>query len=209
MQVSSYSKVEEISHSVSHGLGFAASVAGLVLLLQASGSDGWRLASALVFGLSLCLLYASSTCYHACQAAAWKRRLRKLDHCAIFILIAGTYTPFTLISLREYGGWWLFGVVWTLALLGVVLKLFTTGKLQKLSVAMYLLMGWLILVKLDTMLAQVSSDGLWWLLAGGLCYSLGVAFYVRKSMFMHHLIWHLFVLAGSACHFLAIYLYVI
>lgn len=208
MQLTRYSKVEEISHSISHGLGFVASVIGLVLMLLAS-HDGWQVASALVFGLSLCLLYASSTCYHACQTDSWKLTLRKLDHCAIFILIAGTYTPFTLISLREHGGWWLFGVVWAIALLGVILKLFTTGKLQKLSVAMYLLMGWLILVKLDPMLAQVSSAGLWWLLAGGLCYSLGVLFYVRKSMYMHHLIWHLFVLAGSLCHFVAVYLYVL
>jgi len=209
MSPTPYSKVEELSHSLSHGLGFVASVLALVLLLQASGTDGWRLGSSLVYGISLCLLYASSTCYHAVSSARWKLWLRKLDHSAIFLLIAGTYTPFTLISLREHGGWWLFATVWAIALAGVVLKLFTAGKWQKLSVALYLVLGWLVVIKLDDMLAQVSPQALGWLLAGGLCYSLGVVFYVRKTMYMHHLIWHLFVLAGSSCHFLAIYLYVL
>lgn len=206
--MTNYSKTEEVGHSVSHGIGFLASIAALCLLVLKS-NDAWSFASSLVYGLSLCLLYLSSTLYHAIGNLDWKPQLRKLDHCAIFALIAGTYTPFTLISLREDGGWWLFALVWGFAVLGIVLKLFTTGKLQKLSVALYLLMGWIVVVRLDTMLERVPSEGLQWLVAGGLFYSLGVAFYVRKSLYFHHVIWHLFVLAGSICHFIAIYFYVL
>ncbi|HAT40822.1 MAG TPA: hemolysin III [Rheinheimera sp.] len=204
-----YSPIEEWGHSLSHGAGFIASIVALVVMLQASGDDPWRIASSLVFGISMCLLYASSTIYHAVPPGPWKLWLRKVDHSAIFLLIAGTYTPFTLISLRDDGGWWLFGIVWAIALAGVILKIFTGAKFQKLSIALYLMMGWLVVTMGETMLRLVPHEGLWWLLAGGLCYSGGVVFYVQKKLFFHHVIWHLFVLAGSICHFLAIYWYVL
>lgn len=203
-----YSRFEEQSHSVSHGVGVAASLLALLLMLQKAGNDGWQLAASLVFGLSLALLYGCSTLYHAWPAGPGKLLLRKLDHSAIFVLIAGTYTPFTLLSLRDQGGWWLFGVVWGIALCGIVLKLLTGARFQKLSLALYLIMGWLVLVMIKPLLASVPAAGLWWLLAGGLFYSGGVIFYVQKKLYLHHLIWHLFVLAGSSCHFVAVYWYV-
>ena len=206
----SYSKVEEVSHAISHGLGVLASGVGLYLMLQLSAdSDFWRQLSSWVFGLSLVLLYGSSTLYHSVQDLKHKLWLRKLDHSAIFVLIAGTYTPFTLVSLRDNWGWWLFALVWSIALCGVLLKLFTGAKYQKISIALYLIMGWLVLVAIDPMLTYVPINGMWWLLAGGLLYSGGVLFYVQKTLFMHHLIWHLFVLCGSVCHFFAVYFYVL
>lgn len=204
-----YSNFEEKTHSISHGLGVVASLTALVLMLQQAGDDGWRIASSLVFGLSLCLLYTCSTLYHAWPDGAGKQLLRKFDHSAIFVLIAGTYTPFTLISLRHDGGWWLFGVVWAIALGGIALKVLTGARYQKLSLALYLIMGWLVLVMINPLLATVPPAGLYWLLAGGLCYSGGIVFYVQKKLFLHHLIWHLFVMAGSCCHFFAIYWYVL
>lgn len=208
--VTSYSATEEVSHAISHGVGVFASLIGLYLMLKLSAeADIWRQISSWVFGLSLILLYGSSTLYHAIHNQQHKLWLRKLDHSAIFVLIAGTYTPFTLISLRENWGWWLFAFVWTVALIGVLLKLLTGAKYQKLSLAMYLLMGWTVIVAINPMLTYVPAAGLWWLLAGGVLYSGGVAFYVQKTLFMHHLIWHLFVLSGSVCHFLAVYWYVL
>ncbi|RVT49080.1 hemolysin III family protein [Rheinheimera sediminis] len=208
--VTSYSATEEVSHAISHGVGVFASLIGLYLMLELSAeADIWRQISSWVFGLSLILLYGSSTLYHAIHNQQHKLWLRKLDHSAIFVLIAGTYTPFTLISLRENWGWWLFAFVWTVALIGVLLKLLTGAKYQKLSLAMYLLMGWTVIVAINPMLTYVPAAGLWWLLAGGVLYSGGVAFYVQKTLFMHHLIWHLFVLSGSVCHFLAVYWYVL
>lgn len=209
-KVTSYSALEELSHAISHGIGVLVSVLALYLMLQqTSDTDVWRQISSWVFGLSLILLYASSTLYHSVNHQNYKLWLRKLDHSAIFILIAGTYTPFTLVSLRENWGWWLFALVWGIALAGVILKLFTGAKYQKLSIALYLIMGWIVIVAIDPMLTHVPAAGLGWLLAGGLFYSGGVLFYVQKTLFMHHLIWHLFVLAGSICHILAVYWYVL
>ncbi len=209
-KVTSYSALEELSHAISHGIGVLVSVLALYLMLQqTSDTDVWRQISSWVFGLSLILLYASSTLYHSVHYQNYKLWLRKLDHSAIFILIAGTYTPFTLVSLRENWGWWLFALVWGIALAGVILKLFTGAKYQKLSIALYLIMGWIVIVAIDPMLTHVPAAGLGWLLAGGLFYSGGVLFYVQKTLFMHHLIWHLFVLAGSICHILAVYWYVL
>lgn len=206
----SYSASEELSHAISHGLGVLASLVGLYLMVELTATtDFWRQVSSWVFGLSLILLYGSSTLYHSVQDLKHKLWLRKLDHSAIFILIAGTYTPFTLVSLRDNWGWWLFALVWSIAFAGVLLKLFTGAKYQKLSIALYLIMGWIVVVAIDPMLTHVPAAGMWWLLAGGLFYSGGVLFYVQKTLFMHHLIWHLFVLAGSVCHFLAVYWHVL
>ncbi|OGO77305.1 MAG: hemolysin III, partial [Chromatiales bacterium RIFOXYA1_FULL_46_5] len=154
--VTSYSATEELSHAISHGLGVLASVVGLYLMLElTANTDLWRQASSWVFGLSLILLYGSSTLYHSIQDLNHKLWLRKLDHSAIFILIAGTYTPFTLVSLRDNWGWWLFALVWSIALAGVLLKLFTGAKYQKLSLALYLIMGWIVVVAIDPMLTHV------------------------------------------------------
>lgn len=209
--VTHYSPFEEILHAVTHGIGAVLSVAALVIMLSiaVAVNDPWYLASSLIYGISLILLYTSSTLYHSVKNKTIKRRLRQLDHAAIFLLIAGTYTPFTLINLRQDWGLILFALIWFVALVGVVIELATGLKYKKLSLSLYLGMGWLVIVAIKPMLNYVEPGGLWLLLAGGLSYSFGVIFYAWKSMFLHHAIWHLFVLAGSVLHFLAIYFYVL
>lgn len=206
-----YSPFEELLHALSHGIGALLSILALVLMLTLSVQlgDSWYLASSLVYGSSLILLYSSSTLYHAMRNAAIKRRLRQLDHAAIFILIAGTYTPFTLINLRDNWGLPLFGLIWAIAIAGVIIELATGLKYKKLSLGLYLGMGWLVIVAIQPMLNHVASGGLLLLLSGGLCYSLGVIFYIWKRLYLHHVIWHLFVLGGSVLHFFAIYYYVL
>lgn len=207
MSVSHYSKAEELLHALSHGLGALLGITALIVMLTVSLplQDGWYIASSIIYGSSLILLYSSSTLYHAVSEAVLKRRLRQLDHAAIFILIAGTYTPFLLINLRDSWGFVLFAVIWLIALTGVIIELATGLKYKKLSLSLYLGMGWLVIVAIEPMLRYVDTPGLLLLLAGGLCYSFGVIFYVWKGLFLHHLIWHLFVLAGSVLHFFAVY----
>ena len=209
MTTTRYSAVEEFFHALSHGTGALLSIAGLILMLNIAVplNDGWYLASSLIYGLSLILLYSSSTLYHAISQADIKRRLRQLDHAAIFILIAGTYTPFTLLNLRDNWGLPLFTLIWAVALAGVIIELATGLKYKKLSLTLYLGMGWLVIVAIEPMLTHVPTGALLLLLAGGLSYSVGIIFYVWKRLFMHHVIWHLFVLAGSVMHFLAVYCY--
>jgi hemolysin III len=187
-------------------VGALASVTGGAMLITfaAAGGDGWQLLSAIVFSATLFLLYTSSTLYHAVRHQTLRARLRVLDHCAIYLLIAGTYTPFTLVTLREHRGWWLFGLVWTLAAAGVVFKLFFTGRLHRLSTALYLGMGWLAIVAVRPVLELLSAPTLLWLLAGGLSYTLGTAFFHSRRIPFAHAVWHLFVLVGSACHFVAV-----
>lgn len=196
-------------HALSHGLGALLSIIALVLmvLLSVQSGDSWHLFSSIVYGSSLILLYSSSTLYHAIHHIDIKRRLRQLDHAAIFILIAGTYTPFTLINLRDNWGLPLFSLIWLVAAIGVTIELATGLRYKKLSLSLYLGMGWLVIVAIQPMLRHVATEGLLLLLAGGLSYSLGVLFYIWKRLFMHHAIWHLFVLAGSVLHFLAVYYY--
>lgn len=210
MSATHYSKAEEILHSISHGIGAILAVLALVLMLNIANQsqDSWQLASSIIYGASLILLYSSSTLYHAIPYANIKRRLRQLDHAAIFILIAGTYTPFTLINLRGNWGIPLFSLIWLVALCGVIIELATGLKYKKLSLSLYLGMGWLVIIAIQPMLTYVDTKGLILLLAGGVTYSLGVVFYIWKSLFMHHAIWHLFVLGGSVLHFLAVYFYV-
>lgn len=210
MLTTQYSKAEEIMHSISHGIGAVLAVLALLLMLNIANQsqDPWQLASSIIYGASLILLYSSSTLYHAIPYANIKRRLRQLDHAAIFILIAGTYTPFTLINLRGNWGIPLFSLIWLVALSGVIIELATGLKYKKLSLSLYLGMGWLVIIAIEPMLNHVDTTGLILLLAGGVTYSLGVVFYVWKSLFMHHVIWHLFVLGGSVLHFLAVYFYV-
>ena len=197
---------EERASALTHGVGAtAALVAGVVLVtLAALHGDGWQLASAIVFSISLVLLYLASTLYHSFQQPVLKRRLKGFDHCAIYLLIAGTYTPFTLVGLRGTVGWSLFAAIWTLALAGVVFKLFFTGRFRKLSTLIYVAMGWLVLVAIKPVLGALDAWTFGWLVAGGLFYTLGTVFYHRESIPYAHAIWHVFCIAGSVCHYLAV-----
>ena len=211
MTTTHYSAVEELLHAISHGIGAVLSVIALILMLMVSvpAGDNWLLTSSIIYGTSLILLYCSSTLYHSIHNAEIKHRLRQFDHSAIFILIAGTYTPFTLINLRDSWGLWLFGLIWAVAVVGVIIELASGLKYKKLSLSLYLGMGWLVILAIKPMLENVAAGGMWLLVAGGLCYSSGVIFYAWKRLFLHHVIWHLFVLAGSILHFLAVYFYVL
>ncbi|UYB54354.1 hemolysin III family protein [Xanthomonas sp. AM6] len=197
---------DELASALTHGLGAVAALAGssVLITLAAIYGDGWQLAGAIVFGVALLLLYTASTLYHAIPHPGAKARLQVLDHCAIYVLIAGTYTPFTLIGLRGPWGWGLFAAIWTIALAGVIFKLFFTGRFRLLSTILYLAMGWLIVVAIEPLLHSVDVPTLCWLLAGGLFYTLGTYFYQRDTVRYFHAIWHLFVLAGSVCHFVAV-----
>lgn len=197
---------EEIANALTHGLGATAALAGgaVMITLAAVHGDGWQLVGATVFGVSLLLLYLASTLYHAIQHPTAKGRLKVFDHCAIYVLIAGTYTPFTLIGLRGPWGWGLFIAIWSLALAGVVFKLFFTGRFKRLSTLIYVAMGWLVLVAIKPLLATLDAWTFGWLLAGGLFYTLGTIFYHRPSLPYSHAIWHLFVIAGSVCHYVAV-----
>lgn len=206
-----YSFAEEVANSVSHGIGAALSIAGLTLLVALSLTldDGWRLASSIVYGSSLILLFVASTLYHGVSSPKAKGWLQVLDHCAIYLLIAGTYTPFLLINLRGAWGWSLFAVIWSLALFGIFFKVFFRDRFPRASLFTYILMGWLVIVAIFEMIAKVPTGALVLLFAGGIVYTLGTVFYAIEKIPYNHAIWHLFVLGGSICHFLAIYLYVI
>ncbi|MFC4728115.1 PAQR family membrane homeostasis protein TrhA [Coralloluteibacterium thermophilus] len=197
---------EEIASALTHGLGVVASLAGgaVLITLAAIYGDGWQLAGAIVFGTALLLLYTASTLYHAIPFARAKARLKVFDHCAIYLLIAGTYTPFTLVGLRGAWGWGLFAAIWTLALAGCVFKLFFTGRFKVLSTAIYVAMGWLVIVAIVPLLRAIDAWTFGWLLAGGVFYTLGTVFYHRESLPFAHAIWHVFVLAGSVCHFVSV-----
>lgn len=206
MPAAVYSRGEEIANSLTHGLGLLLSIAGLAVLvtLAALRSDAWAVTACAIFGTSLVLLYASSTLYHSLRAPRLKQAVRVVDHGAIFMLIAGTYTPFMLVNIRGPWGWSLFGVVWALAVAGITLKIFFTGRFRLLSTLIYLFMGWIVLVAFKPLVEALSRPGLIMLFAGGLAYSLGTVFYLWKRLPYHHAVWHLFVLAGSICHFFAV-----
>ena len=197
--------VPELWNALTHGAGAVLSLgAGAVLItLVALRGDGWQLAGALVFCLSMLALYVASTLYHAIPHPVAKRRLKVLDHCAIFVLIAGTYTPFALVALRDSVGWWLFAAAWSLALLGLVYKLFFTGRFNFASTAVYVAMGWMVVFTARPFLHSVPMPIVWWLLAGGIAYTLGTVFYLGKHRHAHA-VWHGFVLVGSSCHFVAV-----
>lgn len=201
-----YTLGEEIANSTTHGVGLLLSIAGLAVLvtLAALRSDAWAVVGAAIFGSSLILLYTTSTLYHSFTNERVKYFLRKCDHAAIFILIAGSYTPFMLVNIRSALGWSLFGVVWGLALVGIILKFWLTGRFRLLSTLIYVGMGWLIVIALQPMLANVTPAGMWLLFIGGLCYTGGAVFYMMKKLRYHHAIWHAFVMAGSICHYFAI-----
>lgn len=196
---------EELANALTHGVGaLAGAVGALVLVIGAAlHGDIWQVVSSAVFGASLVLLYTASTLYHAARDPRTKARLQVLDHCAIYLLIAGSYTPFTLIALRGGWGWSLFGVAWALAVAGVIFKLFFTGRFPRLSTGIYIGMGWMAVVAAVPMLQNLSAATLGWLVAGGVTYTAGTVFYHNRRPYAHA-IWHLFVLAGSVCHFIAV-----
>ena len=206
MEDTVHSVGEEIANSVSHGIGAGLGIAGLVLLtLRAAAGGTLAIVCAVIFGASIVLLYLSSTLYHSLGHTRANRVLRSLDHGSIYVLIAGTYTPFTLIGLRGSLGWTLFGIVWICALAGVILKSFAAGRWGVVSTAMYLAMGWACIFTLKPMYHRLAHPVLVMLLAGGVCYSAGIAFYASRRRYMHFL-WHLWVLAGTGCHFAAIWM---
>ncbi len=198
---------EEIANSVTHGIGVGLSVAGMTILvvLAAIYGDVWRVVSFSIYGSSLVILYLASTLYHSFQNPRLKRIFRILDHAAIYVLIAGTYTPFTLVSLRGPLGWTLFGVVWGMALVGIAFKTVFIGRYEVVATAAYVLMGWLCVIAFKDMLVKVPPGGLTFLFAGGIVYTIGVIFFAWEKLPYNHAIWHLFVLGGSICHFFAIY----
>lgn len=193
--------------AITHGAGAVLGAVGSAVLitLAALWGDGWQLASAIVFSVTLILLYTASALYHAAPfKTALKARLKILDHCAIYLLIAGTYTPITLVGLREHGGWWMFGAIWTLAVAGVAFKLVTRGRFKLLSTLIYIAMGWMAVVAIKPMTEQLSTWALVWIFSGGVAYTLGTLFYMSRRIRYTHTIWHGFVLAGSALHFAAV-----
>ncbi len=203
---------EEVANSVSHGLGLAAVLVGIPFLLQQAVKvgDAGFITGVSIFAASMIVLYLGSTLYHAFPESTAKRVFRAIEHSAIFLLIAGTYTPFTLGVLSGSWGWSIFGVIWGLTLVGITLKVVFKGKHNFLYVALYLLMGWTIVVAIKPMLTLVPKEGLLWLLAGGLAYTIGVLFYVFDARLKYgHAVWHLFVIAGTTCHYFAVYWYAV
>ena len=206
-----YPRGEEIANSLTHGLGTLLAIAGLVVLLVFATVYGnaWHVVSCSIFGAALILLYLASTLYHAIQHPRAKSVLRVLDHAAILVLIAGTYTPFTLVSLRGPWGWSLFGIIWGLAVVGIVIEVTRLRRYRAGLILLYVIMGWAVVAATQPMLANVARGGLWLLLAGGLAYTGGIVFYLWKKLPYNHAIWHLFVLAGSCLHYFAILFYVV
>ncbi len=206
-----YSRGEEIANSVTHGLGALAGAAGLVVLevLACRTGDPWRCVACGIYGATLVFLFTASALYHAIVPVRAKAVLRVLDHSAIYLLIAGTYTPFTLVTLRGAWGWSMFGVVWAIAAAGIALQLTLFRRFPRLEVGLYLAMGWVIVVATRPLLAALPPAGLALLAGGGLAYTGGVVFYVWRRLPYHHAIWHLFVLAGASLHYIAILRFVV
>jgi hemolysin III len=202
---------EEVANSITHGVGLAFSVIGLVVLIVLACLYGSALhiASCSVYGATMVMLYAASTLYHSFRSPRIKHIFKIIDHCSIYLLIAGTYTPFTLVMLRGGWGWSLFGIIWMLSFVGIVFKLFFVNKFQILSTIVYVLMGWLAIVAIKPMVQMIPFNCILWLVAGGLFYTIGVLFFAWHRIPYNHAIWHVFVVAGSVCHFLAVLLYVI
>ena len=198
--------LEEIANAITHGIGLLLSIAGFVVLLVLAALRGtaWHIVACSIYGATLICLYTASTLYHAVISPRVKRALRIFDHSAIYLLIAGTYTPFLLVSLRGPWGWSLFGVIWGLALVGVLFKFWFVERFAILSTAVYIAMGWLVVIAAKPVITHLSLTAIIWLLAGGLAYTGGVIFFAAKRIPYSHAIWHLFVLAGSICHYFAV-----
>lgn len=206
-----YSASEELAHSLTHGAGLALGIVALVMLVVFAVRYATPLAvvAASVYGATLILLYATSTLYHALPPGPAKRVFEVLDHSAIFLLIAGTYTPYTLIDLPAGWGWALFGVIWGLAAVGITLEAVFHVRARNIQLGLFLIMGWLIVIALKPLLASLPAGGMALLALGGLCYTLGVVFYLWHGLRFHHAVWHVFVLAGSACHVLSVLFFVV
>lgn len=211
METRRYSVGEEIFNALTHGVGtlFAVSALTLMIVFASLYGNAWHIVSVSIYGTTLVLLYLASTLYHSFTNEKIKDIFKILDHAAIFLLIAGTYTPFMLVTVRGLLGWVLLIIVWVIAVAGIVLKVFFVKRFTVLSTIVYLVMGWLVVVAIKPLIEALPAAGLRLLVAGGLLYSLGSVFYIRKSKAFNHGIWHLFVLGGSVCHFLAVLLYVL
>ncbi len=206
-----YSPREEKINIISHAFGIILSVISLALLIIHAKlhGDTLHVISFGIFGVSLIILYVASTLYHSSKEPKLRKRLRIFDHASIYVIIAGTYTPFTLVTLNGTIGWLLFGISWGFALIGIILKLFFTGKYKLISTLMYVFMGWLIIFAIKPLTANLSSDGLFWLVLGGLSYTIGAILYSIKKIKFNHAIFHILVLIGSGCHFISVYFYVL
>jgi len=209
--VGRYSVVEEIINASTHGFGILLSIVGLSVLVAFSSLNGSviLIVSCAIFGASLIFSYTSSTLYHAITNEKVKQIFRQFDHAAIYFLIAGTYTPIALVSLGGVWGWTIFSIIWLSAIIGITLKFVYPHRFKKLSVVLYLIMGWFVVIAIQQIMLHMQSGGLWLMLIGGLFYSVGVIFYVWKSLPYNHAIWHLFVLGGSISHYFMVLLYVI
>jgi hemolysin III len=209
--VNDFSIIEEIWHAISHGIGLALSIAGLTIMVSFAAMDGSviTIVSSAIFGTTLILLYGSSTLYHAITHHDIKQRFQQFDHASIYILIAGSYTPITLVSLGGAWGWSIFAAEWTIAIIGIYLTFVYPRRFERLSLFLYVIMGWIIVIAIKPLFVSMESGGLWLLLAGGLSYTVGVVFYVRDNLPFNHTIWHFFVLGGSILHFFMVLLYVI
>jgi hemolysin III len=209
--IKTYSAREEKINIASHAIGLVLGVVALVFLLNLSMRHGnaWHIVSFSIFGMSLVILYAASTVYHSVKELELRSRLRVIDHASIYVLIAGTYTPFTLVTLNGPIGWTIFGITWGMALCGIILKLFFTGKYNLVSTLMYVFMGWVIIFAINPLIASFPTDGLSWLVAGGMAYTIGAIIYSIKKIKFNHAIFHIFVLMGSGCHFVAVYHYIL
>lgn len=206
-----YTKKEEILNALTHGLGIALSIAGLVLLVVFASlyGDAWKITASAIYGASMIILYTASTLYHSFSQTKAAGGLNMFDHISIYYLIAGTYTPFVLVNMRGGWGWSVFGVIWACAVTGTILKIIYGNRFRKVSTILYLCMGWMIVIAFYPFIENVDTGGLVLTILGGLAYSLGVIFYKWKKLPFNHAIWHLFVLAGSILHFFAILFYVV
>ena len=206
-----YTVKEELFHSLSHAVGVVLSVFGLSWMLYISivAADPWRIAASIVYGTCLFLLFLTSTVYHALYESQHKHIYKLIDHCAIYLMIAGTYTPFLLVTMRNNTGWWLFGAIWTLAAFGIVSKIWLKHRFPKIGLASYIVMGWLVVITGPQLFAALGLGGTMWLVAGGVAYTVGAVFYGMESWRLNHAIWHVFVLIGGVCHFLAVALHVL
>ena len=210
-EIKYYSPIEEEINIISHAIGLILSIVAFVLLVTHANLHGnaWHIVSFSIFGASLIILYATSTFYHSAKKPELRSRLRIIDHAAIYVLIAGTYTPLTLVTLNGQIGWVIFGTSWTLALIGIILKLFFTGKYKSISTLLYVLMGWVIVFAIGPLKSNLSVEGLFWLFAGGISYTIGAILYSIKKIQFNHAIFHVFVLIGSISHFMLVFVYIL
>ena len=210
-EIEYYSPIEEKINIISHATGFILSIVAFVLLVMHASLHGdvWQIVSFSIFGASLIILYGASTLYHSAKKPVLRNKLKIIDHASIYVLIAGTYTPFTLVTLKGTIGWVIFGISWGLALTGIILKLFFTGKYDLISTIMYVFMGWVIVFAIKPLIDHLPFEGLLWLFAGGISYTIGAILYSINKIKLNHAIFHMLVLIGSFCHFVSVFFYVL